>query len=135
MSTNSRTWKKAEGRVAALFDARRQVLSGSSGRRDATRSDTSHPRLFNEAKYRERHAVRSLFDATKALAWKEGKAPVVALVDKGRPGCLVCVHFDDLPSVVAEFTLANPGLVEQAIREACSGPSTAPMPSPDEAAA
>lgn len=116
MATNPRTWKKAEGRVAALFGSRRQVLSGSSGRDDATRSDTTHPRLFVEAKYRNRHTARSLFDATKALARKEGKTPVVALIDKGRHGCLVCVHCDDLPVVVAEFTLANPDLVEQALR-------------------
>jgi hypothetical protein len=135
MSTNSRTWKKAEGRIAALFDARRQVLSGSSGRDEATRSDTTHPRLFIEAKYRERHAVRSLFDATKALAQKEHKTPVVALIDKGRPGCLVCVHSDDLPSVVAEFTLANPELVERAIRETGAGRARASMPSLGEAAA
>lgn len=135
MSTNPRTWKKAEGRVAALFDARRQVLSGSSGRDDATRSDTTHPRLFIEAKYRERHSVRSLFDATKALARKEGKMPVVALVDKNRPGCLVCVHCDDLPTIAAEFALANPELVEQAVRKASPGPVPAPTPPPDEAAA
>jgi hypothetical protein len=135
MSTNPRTWKKAEGRVAALFDARRQVLSGSSGRDDATRSDTTHPRLFIEAKYRERHAVRSLFDATKALARKEGKTPVVALVDKGRPGCLVCVHCDDLPAIAAEFTRANPELVERVVRSAGLGTAPDPTPPSDEAAA
>ena len=134
MSTNLRTWKKAEGRVADLFGARRQVLSGSSGRDDLTRSDTTHLRLFVEAKYRERHAVRSLFDETKALARREHKTPVVALIDKGRPGCLVCVHCDDLPDVVAEFTLANPGLVEQAIHKARAESPEGPIPTPDEAA-
>lgn len=134
MATNSRTWKKAEGRVAALFGARRQVLSGSSGRDDATRSNTTHPRLFVEAKYRDRHAVRSLFDATKALAHKEGKTPVVALIDKSRPGCLVCVHCNDLPLVVSEFTLANPDLVEQAIRRARADSPGGPGPDADEAA-
>ena len=116
MPTHSRTWKKAEQRIADLIGARRQVLSGSSGRDDTTRSDSTHPRIFVEAKYRQRHAVRSLFDATKAKARKEDKTPVVALIDKRRPGCLICAHSDDLPVLVAEFTLANTKLVEEVIR-------------------
>jgi hypothetical protein len=135
MSTNSRTWKKAEARVAALIGARRQVLSGSSGRDDRTKSDSTHARVFVEAKYRQRHAVRSLFDDTKAKACKEDKTPVVALIDKGRRGCLVCVHSDDLPILVAEFTLANTELVEQEIRRARSERSKAPDPRANEAAA
>jgi len=134
MSTNSSTWKKAEGRVASLFGARRQVLSGSSGRDDLTSSDSTHPRLFIEAKYRERHATRSLFDETKTLAKKEGKTPLVALIDKARPGCLVCIHCDDLPSVVAEFTLANPELVAEAITRAEPAALAVQTPSPEEAA-
>jgi hypothetical protein len=118
MPTNSRTWKKAEGRVASLFGARRQVLSGSSGRDDLSSSDSTHPRLFIEAKYRVRHATRSLFDETKALARKEGKTPLVALVDKARHGYLICIHCEDLPRVVAEFTLANPDVVAEAIAQA-----------------
>ena len=102
MTTNSRTWKKAEGRVAALFGARRPPLSGSSGRDDTTCSDSTHPRLFIEVKYRERHTVRTLYDKTKILAKKEGKIPVLALIDKNRPGFLICVHSDDLPAA-AEF--------------------------------
>ena len=107
MATNSRTWKKAEGRVDAQFGARRLPLSGSSGRDDTTRSDTAHTRLFVEARDRERHAVRTLFDATKALARKEGKTPVLALIDKGLPGFLLWIHSDDLSDVVAEFRAAN----------------------------
>jgi hypothetical protein len=135
MSTNSRTWKKAEARVAALIGARRQVLSGSSGRDDRTQSDSTHSRIFIEVKYRQRHAVRSLFDETKAKARKEDKTPVVALLDKGRPGCLVCVHSGDLPLLVAEFTLANTDIVEQAIRRARPERPEDPAPLADEAAA
>lgn len=135
MSTSSRTWKKAEARVAALIGARRQVLSGSSGRDDRSQSDSTHPRIFVEAKYRQRHAIRSLFDATRAKARKEGKTPVVALIDKGRPGCLVCVHSDDLPSLVVEFTLANAATVEQAIRRIGPGGSEEATSHADEEAA
>jgi hypothetical protein len=105
--TARRTWQKAEGRVAALFGARRQVGSGSSGRDDLTRSDSTHPRLFVETKLRQAHAARSLHDEVKARAHLEGKIPVVALVDKGRPGALVCVHTDDLADVLAEYAAAN----------------------------
>jgi hypothetical protein len=103
VSTHRTTWKRAEARVAARFGARRQVLSGSAGRGDATRSDTTHARLFVEVKSRDRHPARTLFDATKALARKEGKVPVLALVDKGRPGFLVVIHADDLAEVAAEL--------------------------------
>ena len=134
MPTNSSTWKKAEERVASLFGARRQVLSGSSGRNDRTSSDSTHPRLFIEAKYRERHATRSLFEETKALARKEGKTPLVALIDKARPRCLVCIHCDDLPTVVAEFTLANPDVVAEAIARAQPAALAIEAPNSEEAA-
>jgi hypothetical protein len=107
MSAHRTTWKRSESCVAALFGARRQVLSGPPRRDDATRSDSNHDRLFIECKYRERHAVRSLHDATRALARREGKVPVVALYDKGRPGCLLLIHSDDLTALVAEYARAN----------------------------
>jgi hypothetical protein len=107
MSTSSRTWKRAEERVAATFGARRQPLSGASGRDDLTASDSTHPRLFIESKYRARHAIRSVFDRTKALAQKESKAPLLVLTDKRRPGCLLCLFADDLPVVLAEFAAGN----------------------------
>lgn len=103
MATHRNTWKAAERRVAALFGTLRQRLSGSSGRADETAADTKHPRLFIEVKYRESHAVRTLFDATLAHARKEGKLPVVALVDKRKPGFLLCLHIDDLAAVAAEI--------------------------------
>jgi hypothetical protein len=102
MSTHRNTWKAAERKVAALFGTLRQRLSGSSGRADETAADTKHPRLFIEVKYRESHAVRTLFDATAKLAKKEGKLPLVALVDKRKPGFILCLHIDDLAAVAAE---------------------------------
>lgn len=76
-----RTWKKAERRVAARFGSVRAPLSGGNGR--LTRSDTLHPRLFIETKYRQRFAVVDLYRETEALARLEGKFPVVALVGRG----------------------------------------------------
>ncbi|WP_435005126.1 hypothetical protein P12x_003019 [Tundrisphaera lichenicola] len=119
MSTNRRTWQKSEGRAAAIFGALRQVLSGSSGRDDNTASDSTHTTLFIESKYRDKHAVRTLHDATRILARKEGKIPVVTLFDKGRSGFLVCIHSDDLAAVVAEYCGANASdELEGAIRRA-----------------
>jgi hypothetical protein len=101
--THRRTWQMAEGRAAALFGCRRQVGSGSTGRDDATASDSTHPRLFIESKLRPRHTVRALHDKAKKQAAKEGKTPVLALFDKNRPGCLIVIHSDDLAAVLAEL--------------------------------
>lgn len=97
-----KTWKASERRVAAAFGAKRTVGSGSMGREDRTSSDSTHERLYIEAKYRARTAVRSLFDSVRRLAKKEGKIPVCCLVDKGRPGFLVVVHSDDLKAFARE---------------------------------
>jgi hypothetical protein len=118
--THKSTWKQRERQGAALFGAKRQVLSGSGGRDDRSRSDSTHPRLFVETKLRQRHATRVLWDATAALAKRESKTPVLILASKGRPGVLVCVHSDDLPVMLAEYqvTLENAG---QAILDAMGG--------------
>lgn len=87
-------WKRAERCVAEFFRARRTPLSG--GNSAHTRSDTLHPRLFVETKYRKRFAVVSLWDETATKAKREGKTPVVALVERGRPGFWVCMKAEDL---------------------------------------
>ena len=104
--THRRTWQQAEGRAAAFFGVRRQVSSGSSGRDDLTASDSTHPVVFIESKLRDRHAARTLHDATKKRAAKERKTPVLALFDKQRHGCLIVVHSDALMTVVAEYAAA-----------------------------
>ena len=105
--THRHTWQRREGRVAALLGALRQPLSGSSGRADRTASDSTHPRLFVECKYRARHATQTMFDAVRHAARKEKKLPVLALADRGRPGFLLCVHSDDLLDFVAELAAAG----------------------------
>lgn len=94
--TSPSTWKRRERQAAALFGARRQRLSGSSGRDDESESDSTHPRLFVETKTRANHAARTLYDETKVKAKKEGKFAVLALATKGRKGTLLCIHSDDL---------------------------------------
>jgi hypothetical protein len=97
-----RTWQKAEDRVAAFFGVRRQLCSGSSGRDDVTASDSTHPVLFVETKYRKCHTVRTRHDEVKERARKEKKTPVLALVDKNREGFLLGIHSDNFLTVAAE---------------------------------
>jgi hypothetical protein len=60
-----------------------------------------------------------LFEATKELARREGKVPVLMLADKGKPGFLVVVESSDLPTIVAKYAAANAGDgLESAIRRA-----------------
>jgi hypothetical protein len=107
MPTHRSTWKRREQQSAGLFGARRQPLSGSSGRNDTTRSDSTHERLFIETKLRSRWSVRTLFERTKALAHREAKVPVLALASKGRPGCLLVVDSADLAALMTEYAAAN----------------------------
>jgi hypothetical protein len=112
MSTSRSTWKRRERDAAGMFGARRQPLSGSCGRSDQTKSDSTHDRLYVECKYRAASAVRSLWERTNAEAKKEGKTPVLLLFGKGRAGGLVVVHERDLAAVAAELAVApGPGPV------------------------
>jgi hypothetical protein len=133
MSTHSRTWKRAEEKVVATFGARRQPLSGASGRDDLTASDTTHPTLFIESKLRVRHTTRTLHDATKKLAAPEGKTPVLALFDKNRPGFLIVTHSDDQMTVAAEFVASlsdeELGRFNSMVREARNRFRLKPRPS------
>lgn len=96
--TARQTWKAAERRIAALFGVRRTPLSGSNSGHD-TSSDTLHPHLYIEAKYRAEHGVLNLWRDTATKARKEHKTPVVALVEKNKPGIWLLVkaeHFKDI---------------------------------------
>lgn len=101
--TSRSAWKRREAQAAALVGARRQRCSGSSGRPDCSRSDSTHPSLFIETKLRMSHAARKLHDAVKIHAEREHKTPVLMLADKGRPGVLICVHSDHLDAFVRAY--------------------------------
>ena len=98
--TSINTWKGRERQVARFFGTDRTPLSGGNSR--YTRSDTLNKKLFVETKMRKNHSAVTLWDQTNALAKQEGKTPVVALVEKGRPGFWVMVHSSDLESVARE---------------------------------
>jgi hypothetical protein len=105
--THKTTWKRRERDAARLFGAERQPLSGSTGRPDLSRSDSTHGRLFLEVKLRQHHAAVALLDAVRKLARKEGRIPVVALATKQRPGIVLVLDADDLPAVAREYERAN----------------------------
>jgi hypothetical protein len=113
--TSKSAWKARERTAARLFGAERQVGSGSLGREDRSRSDSTHDRLFLETKLRARCAVRTLYDATRELAKKEDKLPVLALASKGRPGLLIVVHSDDLDSFAREVLSSTSALFPQVL--------------------
>lgn len=100
MATHRGTWKRRERNAAAIFGARRQVCSGSSGRPDRSRSDSTHERLYIETKMRASSAVRSLWESTKILAGNEGKVPVLIMYDKGKCGGLIVVHEDHAEEIL-----------------------------------
>lgn len=103
-----KVWKKFERETANDFGTRRQICSGSMGRDDQTASDSLHPTLFVECKYRVKHAVWSLWKATKTVATKEDKTPILSLKQKGESGHLFVVHRDDMRAVVTAWLEANP---------------------------
>jgi len=120
--THKSTWKQREREAASLFGSKRQRCSGSSGRGDCSRSDSTHATLFIETKLRASHAAVALFEATRILARREGKIPVIALAQKGRPGVLLVIDPADLAAVAREYAEAN------AIPADCPTPPMPPQP-------
>ena len=102
MSTHRSTWKRRERNAAKLFGAKRQILSGSSGRSGTTTSDSTHPRLYIETKLRSWSSVRTLWEKTREAAHQEGKTPVLVLYTKRKAGALIVMHEDEMAAVAAE---------------------------------
>jgi len=98
-----KAWKKRERQVARWFGVQRVPGSGCDakyGRSSA--SDSTHGALFVEVKLRKKHTVVTLWDSVKVKARQEGKVPVVALAEGGRPGWWLLVHCDDAEAVLWE---------------------------------
>ena len=96
------TWKAIERKVAKFFGVGRNPLSGGNGKH--TRSDTLHPVLFVEVKYRPTHSAVTLWRQTSVKAKEEKKIPVVVLSEKGKTGFWVMCHSSDLIAVAQERT-------------------------------
>lgn len=99
--THRNTWKGFERTVAKFFGSERTPLSGGNSK--ITRSDSIHPRLFIEDKYRAKHAIIATWQDAKGKADAEGKVPVVCVREKGKRGFWLLIHCDDAKAVLGEI--------------------------------
>ena len=106
-SLHKGTWKAGERKTARAFGAERQIGSGSLGRADRSRSDSTHEKIFIECKHAKRHAVITLWDQTKKYAKKENKIPLVVLRVKGRPGSWYLIKDSYLQEIASEHRLSG----------------------------
>ena len=74
-------WKRAERKGATTIGSHRTPLSGGSSRH--TRSDTLHPTIYLEMKYRKSFAVVSQIRREEEKAKKEGKVAVLGFQQRG----------------------------------------------------
>lgn len=91
------TWKNIERKIARFFGSDRTPLSGSNSKH--SQSDSLHPILYIETKYRVAHSAITLWRDTAEKAKAEEKIPVVALAEKNKQGFWVLVHSSDLTAV------------------------------------
>lgn len=113
-----KTWKSIERKVASFFGSKRTPLSG--GNSGHTRSDSLHPVLYIETKYRKEHSAINLWRKTAVLADLEKKVPVVALAEKGSRGFWLVVHSEDLHAVTNQRLVAQM-MAKQLNTEICDG--------------
>lgn len=93
--TSRGTWKKFERDIANFFGTKRTPLSGINSGHD-TNSDSLHPTIYIEAKYRNSFSIFSLFLDTEEKAKRENKVPVVAIKQKGEQGYLLVIRPEHL---------------------------------------
>ncbi len=74
-------WKRAERMGAAAIGSTRTPLSGGSSRH--TRSDSLHPTIYLEMKYRKTFGVVSQIRKEEVKAKKEGKIAVLGFQQRG----------------------------------------------------
>ena len=96
-----KTWKRAEKQVAERFGTRRTPLSGINS--SITAADTQHKKLFIEVKYRQRHALHSLYESVANKAAIERKIPLIALKQANKKLVLIVVDIEDIKEVAKEL--------------------------------
>jgi hypothetical protein len=77
----NKPWKQAERNAARALGTTRTPLSGGASRQ--TRSDSLHPRIYLETKYRQRFAVVELIRKEEVKAKKEEKTAILCLQQRG----------------------------------------------------
>lgn len=101
-----KAWKQAERRVAKMFGSTRRPLSGMNSR-SGGRDDCMHDVLFIENKHSKSHAVWTLYTATREIANREKRIPVVTLTQHRSKGVLFVVHSEHLEILLREYAKAN----------------------------
>jgi hypothetical protein len=84
-----------------------------------TGSDSLHPRLFIETKYKARWSVLTIWRKAREIAIKENKTPLMCLKEKGKEGFWLLVHSDDLITVARERALFLKAQREEYFASAC----------------
>ena len=87
-----RAWKAFERRIAKSLGTVRTPLSGGASRH--TTSDTLHPDLYVECRYRALSAIHKWWFVVWQSALKEYKEPVMALHVKSSARDLAVVDWD-----------------------------------------
>ena len=100
-------WKRCERKSSRQIGAERNVGSGSMGRADRSRSDSTHDSIFLECKLREKHSAVQLWRKTAKLAKKEKKTPIVALFERGMPHAYYVVRDDHVEMLADVIRKAN----------------------------
>lgn len=96
--TSRSTWKAHERKSARFFGSERNPLSGSCGKH--SESDSLHPTLFIECKFRKSHSVINLFKETAEKAKRENKIPIISLKERGTHGTYYLIRSDHLKEVL-----------------------------------
>jgi hypothetical protein len=108
-------WKQRERQLARFFGGVRNPLSGGSSRH--TKGDIIHPILYAELKCREKHSAVTLWDDTAKKAKKEGRVPVVAMVEKNRPDMWLLIKTTDALTVFTQMDVVEFERVEIELEE------------------
>ncbi len=87
-----------ERRIAKPLGGRRNPLSGiRSGH--GTHGDLLHPTLYGEFKHTARAAILTLLRATRKLAEREHKIPLIVMHEKGTKNYAAVLPFDDFLTI------------------------------------
>jgi len=78
---SNKAWKQAERKGAAAIGSTRTPLSGGASKH--TRSDTLHPTIYLEMKYRKQFGVITQIRKEEEKAKKEGKVAVLGFQARG----------------------------------------------------
>lgn len=101
MKMADKKWKAQERRVAKAFGSRRTPLSGGNSQHNTT-SDSLHPELYIECKYRKRLPIFDIWPELLKAAGKEKKIPVLAIKTMQIADDVIVIRLSDLDKILEE---------------------------------